>query len=543
MQRTRRQRITKTAPPTAVRQICNAIMVVNPFIQACCNYFAKRGKCQKSLTYWTVFDTPRLTPRAHWCNGVDMATATYDSKHGRWDLSWKKPAAQGSKYAYGRKRITDKTYPTLGAREQKKLQKEMDARAAALEQAEQGNAPEPPKSAWAELASVKRVCAGADTKAEKYARQVVDKFAAWLREKHPAAVMADIGASMLAEYTAHLITTMGLTAATARLHLLRLRWVIQSKGYTCSWAAMDLLKDYARQDEVYSREEITPDEFGFILREILTGDTIADSQTAYNVFAMFYLGICTSWRRGDIVNKTWADVYLPDLSDNTAQDYGTIRNRHHKTKNKSGAVSTIRLTRVARVVLDGLREINGDSKTIIHLGKDNNESAQTHCNRLFELLRDKYNKARIGRHARQLSTVSYHSLRTTAISYNIKAGLQESLVCSLAGHAPANIERKHYIKYSPDDYRLCVRSLEDGFVLPVYDKIKHDRDKIKPIFGGVLEAIRLADSYAVDYSKFEDKREVKMVVDKLRRAGFFAALQSMPITYNDIKLAFEHLRA
>ena len=123
MQRTHRQRITKTTMPTAVRQIFNAIMVVIHFIQACCNYFAKRGKCQKSLTYWTVFDTPRLTPRAHWCKATGMATATYDSKHARWDLSWKKPAANG-KYAYGRKRISDKTYPTLGAREQKKMQKE-----------------------------------------------------------------------------------------------------------------------------------------------------------------------------------------------------------------------------------------------------------------------------------------------------------------------------------------------------------------------------------------------------------------------------------
>lgn len=467
-----------------------------------------------------------------------MATATYDSRHGRWDLSWKKRAAQGSKYAYGRKRIADKVYPTLGAREQKKMQREMEVRAAVYEAAASGQAPDPVKMAWDELASVKRVCTTDDSKAVKYARTIVDKFAAWLKEKHPACTLGDIGNSILQAYTAHLVQECGNTAATARLHLLRLRWVIQSKGYTCSWATKEILKEYAQKDAVFDRAEITRDEFGYIAREIMAGDTIADDNLAFNVFAMFYFGITTSWRRGDIVNKTWDDVYMPD-----GEDGGTISNRHHKTTKKSGAVSTIRLTRIARVILEKLKVINGDSKTIIVVGKNNDESAQTYSNNLFTLLRDKFKKSTLKRNNKHLKTVSFHSLRTTAISYNIKAGLQESLVCSLAGHAPANVEREHYIKYSPDDYRMCVSSLEDGFIRPIYDDVWNNRASVKPIFDDVMDAIRISDCFALDYSKFDDKREVKMVLAKLRRAGFFAAVQKMGISYRDIQTAFAHLRA
>lgn len=472
-----------------------------------------------------------------------MASANYDSKNSRWVLLWKQPAPDG-KYSYGRKRITDKTYPSMGARDQKRTKKQMEAQAEQLEAAAQGQANNAPIAtpAWQDLQRVQKVCKSEAQKGVKDARAIVRKFAKWLQDTHPTMLVADIDANTMAEYTANLMRSIGMATNTAKQHLRRIKWVLQRKGdQQPAWSVKDLLSDYAANEEVFSREEISQDEFAFIMHGILTGEfdrrNKDDGKTALNVFALFFFGICTSWRRGDIVSKTWEDCYLPELTDK-AEDYGTIRNRHHKTKNKSGAVSTIRLTRVARVLLDALKECNGDSKTIIQLN-----NPQYHCDKIFEKLHKKFGKERMQRGTQTASCVSYHSLRTTAISYNIKAGLQESLVCSLAGHAPANIERKHYIKYSPDDYRLCVRSLEDGFVLPVYDKIKHDRDKIKPIFGGVLEAIRLADSYAVDYSKFEDKREVKMVVDKLRRAGFFAALQSMPISYHDIKLAFEHLRA
>lgn len=492
-----------------------------------------------------------MTARAHWCNGVDMATATYDSKHGRWDLSWKKPAAQGSKYSYGRKRITDKVYPTLGAREQKRVQREMDAHAAALEQAAQRNAPaesvETPKAAWAELAAIKRVCISTAPKGVKDARNIIIRFVWWLYHNHPGTMLAAIDETIMAEYTAHLMGPQALATNTAKQHIRRIMWVMRKRGHALSCNVKALLGDYVANEEKYERESITPDEFAYIVRDIMGGDTIKDDILAFNSFALMYLGICTSWRRGDLVHKTWADVYITTNPMVRDQEFGTLKNRHHKTRKASGATTTIRLTRTMRAVLDTLREINGDSKTIMVLGKDVERNPQQICDKLFAKMRAHYGKESMQRGTNKVACLSYHSLRTTAISHNIKAGLQESLVSQMAGHAPANVEREHYIKYTPDDFQVAVRNLEQAYIIPLLDGVMSEF-KGTPrarVFAKVMEAMRVSDSCIIDYGRFDmDRREVKVALERLRRAGFFQAFGELRgVTYQDVKVVFSHLLA
>lgn len=409
----------------------------------------------------------------------------------------------------------------------------MEAQAEALEAAakdEENNAPIA-TPAWQDLQRVQKVCKSDAEKGTRDARSIVHKFAAWLQDNHPAMLMADIDATTMAEYTAYLMQIIGMATNTAKQHLRRVKWVLDRKGVDTRWTIKDMLSDYAANETVYQREQITPDELAYIMQGILTGTFCKDDTTALNLFALFYFGICTSWRRGDIVNKTWADVYLPNNADN--DDYGTIRNRHNKTKNKSGATTTIRLTRVMRVILDALKKHNADSDTIIVLN-----NAQYYCDKIFARVHKKYGKERMQRGTQKASCLTYHSLRGTAISHLIKAGMQESMVASMAGHAPANVERQHYIKYTPDDYRLCVDKMEADYIRALHD----DKQYWLPIFDGIMDSIRQSSNLAFAFSVDDDNRQVKLAMERLRRAGFFAALKSVNVDYKDIRLVFNHLR-
>lgn len=460
-----------------------------------------------------------------------MASANYDAKNQRWVLLWKLPTEKG--YSYGRKRISDKTYPSMGAREQRRVKKQMEAQAEALEAAakdEENNAPVA-TPAWQDLKKIQKVCKSEAEKGVKDARSIVHKFAKWMEDNHPAMMLADIDATTMAEYTAYLMRSIGMATNTAKQHLRRIKWVLTRKGNQPAWTIKDMLSDYAANETVYQREQITPDELAYIMQGILTGTFAKDGKTALNLFALFYFGITTSWRRGDIVGKTWEDVYLPDTAND--DDFGTIRNRHNKTKNKSGATTTIRLTRTARAILDALKKHNADSDTIINL-----HNAQYYCDKIFAKVHAKYGKERMQRGTQKASCLTYHSLRGTAISHLIKAGMQESMVASMAGHAPANVERQHYIKYTPDDYRLCAEKMEAEYIHALHD----DKQYWLPIFDGIMDAIRQTGNLAFDFRVDDNSRQVKMAMERLRRAGFFAALKSVSVDYKDIRLVFNHLR-
>lgn len=492
-----------------------------------------------------------------------MSKATFKTKSQVWDILWKIPAPAGKKYAYGRERITDRDFLTLGKKAQDARQREMDALAAqrerdaasGVESTAPAPAPAPRKETAVEtLSRLQRLTRSGAPKVEREAHRIRDEFAAWLAEHHPTAEISGISYQMTRAYGLdYLHGVREYATATIKQHIKRLGWIFRELGETSHPELKNpfvygKIMQSLPPDDDFQREAVSPLDFGRILDEITRAhDGIAgeDERLAFNLFAAFYLAIVAGWRAGDISSKKWEDIDF---------DNEIIKNYHHKTRKSSAVKTHIGITKTGLHILKKLRAMNGTheahenmfvfTEKRMQTTERQDEKNKARFQYLRGLIFDKLNltpkmkrglKQGTGEH-RELSTTSFHSLRVTVISYLLGVEkMPDSLVHALVGHAPKDVEAKHYNKFTPDDFRRCSEKLERAFIRPALaDMMK------KPVLPCFIPIIKGVDAIGVMDEPPAQKR-MKEIRETLIENMFHTLLGAAGLNMDDMIFYFGEL--
>ena len=392
--------------------------------------------------------------------------ATYISKDKQWSISYKTPTG------YGRKRITDKTYPNLGKREQDRVRLRMEAMGAELESAamERISTPALPRTAVDLFSSVQRTTASRTPKTVKEAAMVIERFRYWLLEHHPALLPGELNQAVGREYTAHL-ETLELTTLTMKKNLQRINWVLEQEGYPKPFKVAELLKDIEVNEDAFTRRAIQQADYRWITRKFLDG-----TDEGLNIYAIFYLAVMTSWRRSDIVLKEWKDVSF---------ERQTVTTLHRKTRKKTGVTTTLPLTPLGLAILKLLRERNGDSPRVFKVARQRHRGSRrtdeerelgsfSHiCDTVFAELMAQRGITRMDRGGHKTSPLSFHSIRRSVLSFLLNNGFPEEVGRTMAGHAPTNVESKHYLEMEVESYRVALELLESHYITPALMELEH----------------------------------------------------------------------
>lgn len=495
-----------------------------------------------------------------------MATATYEMKHRRWVLNYKKITPDG-RTIYARKRIVDKRYSSYGAREARARLREMEAEAERLEVAATTGitleAPEKRLTAVEYMEAIAthaeaalqagKPCAGilSTSDREKGTREgvvIVRRFAAYLEKHAPAASLDEITPKHIIDF-AQFERANGFAKSTVRNHLSRLGWIFDKLAMEEKIKRNPLqdrkgmLRKIKPNEVVFSRRVIQPLYFKKILETICTTTEIRKPEVAFNAFAVFYLGITTGWRESDLVTKKRADVL----------GFGEgkpvyLKNLHHKTKSETGIETKIKLTPFGQLILKQLREINGDGENLFILSEKKRKTTerQDKSNQLsFQMLMKKvFNKSYGDKELRSPVVtgkkrqygVSFHSLRGTLITHLIEKGFSESLVMKLAGHsANSTIERKHYQHFTPESFSGAVERMEADYFLDFFMNMK----KMLPAFQELQERAR--EITLEEYTDGSDKRRAE-IKKKMEAVRLVETLKNAGITYADLRHFFTATR-
>lgn len=494
-----------------------------------------------------------------------MSKATFKTRSQTWDLQWTLPPTPEKKYNYGRERRKDTEFLKLGKKAQDARQREMEAYAAQRErEAVDGTAPSaPPTPAPRKLTAIEALTRleqyskSGEYKVETNARHIVADFIAWLGAHAPAVDMRGVTCDMACDY-ARDMHARGYCTETIKHYAKRLGWIFRHQGkrdggLNNPFVYKEML-DALPACEKYQREHIRPLDFQKILDEITRPDDGAagtDESLAFNLFAVFYIGIVTGWRAGDIVTKKWADIKWPDkdFREWKGEDFAAceIRNYHQKTRKSSALKTVAGMTKTGAYILKKLQSINGTAapdENIFILSEKRLANAkiqdEKNRSRIHYFCADKiFGKLNITpkmeRGKVQVSTTSFHSFRGTIISYLLGINMSDSLVHSLVGHAPRDIEGEYYTRFTPEHYRACMEQMERRYFFPALAAMMGKR--VMPCF---LPIVRKVDALGLMRQEPADTR-ARIIRDKLIEAKFYTMLAACGLEEDDLIYYFKTL--
>lgn len=393
-----------------------------------------------------------------------MANATYNKKMQRWEMTYtdRTKFRKDGKYLNRTKKVTDREYPTLPARQKRLREAEMIKKAQDLEDAcvsGKISTTDPDKSVVAAdyLEQMEIVTAeSGKARAIKDRKTIINAFVKWLRanKNYKKLHLEQISRAIAREFLISLINSDYAEGSVDKYRkAMCVVWGLIIEELEDKGSKINLINPWAgskRKRQVSMLAEQRRAEKGQVaaiekkpftmpqLREI-----IATHYYEHPVLAnMWKLGFLTGWRIGDLVNLKWEQIDL---------DNRTIKLISGKTEIKT----ILYLTDYLIELLKEVKTLNPDSDKVFYY--KGNTNIGTHNRKVLDGM-GLTETAKSGHKDRHLYT--FHSLRGTMKTALKVKDYNESRLDYLVGHRGKGMDAKHYDKFYSDPKAATADILE-----------------------------------------------------------------------------------
>lgn len=395
-----------------------------------------------------------------------MATAHYNEKRQGWELNWvdEKKKREGHKKPYGRKFVTDRTYPSLGKKAKELVANKMLAQAVEAEKQCRclidGSDLNREISAVSYFENLDKVAkSGSCTRTVAKNRRVVNHFVKWLRENHPSILLHQINRAIASEYLSYLGSKYKrYTVESYRNPLKYLMGLVvlemedSDLKYRNGFAKLNLDDILTSSTPTTHRKErFTVEQYKTLMRAV--------NQQQRDVMVIMWL---TGWRISDILNLRESQI---------DRKHNTLTVTFQKTMNSTKATTTIPLIKPLKDIFARYANKTGfffpEYSDIYRETGDWRRANQWRKGwlRVVNNIGLGGSKTYSLPNGTQKTMLYYtpHSVRGTVISLLSESGYVEPLVNHLVGHSSGSINQKHYMTFTSETVKPMMETLW-GFI-------------------------------------------------------------------------------
>lgn len=386
-----------------------------------------------------------------------MASCTYDEKRNGFWLSWKdfQKAKEGHKHPYGKKFITDRTYPHLSKKARERRLAELTQEAVKIENATISKIDYTDRNrrfiAHEYFANVEKVSGSTHPATVERNRWAVNTFVDWLKANYPKLYLHELNRQIAEEYIIDLRKAKALT--TVKTFAQVLSWIMKRVLVATEESDLKYRNPFDGMDftilehEAKVRKAIFTVEQMKQLLEPVPPTQMSRTGIYKIVHEIFYVLFITGWRI--------SDVCMINPSTEIDWEKRTLTHIHGKTK-KHGTRTVLYLT-------DRMYEFFAARK---------NQTSLWPKYKLHSLRKSALSRiASLGfkemtpKGKATFNAYCVHSTRGTVITHLKNANFNQDRIDYLVGHCTQSVQGRSYNKfdYSPkeatEDMLLYLESL------------------------------------------------------------------------------------
>lgn len=391
-----------------------------------------------------------------------MATAHYNDQRQGWELNWvnEKKKKEGHPKPYGRKFITDRTYPKMTKKERQLVYNKWLSFALDQEQKCRclidGTDLNREISAVSYFETLEKVAkSGSCTRTVAKNRRIVDHFAKWLKENHPSILLHQINRAIATEYLNDLAT--GFKRYTVESYRNSLQYVMglvvlqmedSDLKYRNGFGNLNLDDVLNVSSVVHKKNRFDVDDYRNLIARA----------TTYELRDPLIIMWLTGWRISDVLNLRESQI---DRKENTLTLF------FQKTINSTKQSVTIPLLAPLKEIFDRHSNESGfffpEYSDIYQETGDWRRANKWRKGFMKEVISIGLGDAKTytlpNGTQKTMMCFTPHSVRGTVISLLSESGYVEPLVNHLVGHSSGSINQKHYMTFTADTVRPMMETL------------------------------------------------------------------------------------